>query len=328
MGRATSAGEDLLVAVVVATRDRRARLQDLLEALERQTLDSASYEVVVVDDASTDGTERLLAEAARSDAMSLRVIRRDLRGGPAVAREEGWRSAAAGAIAFTDDDCVPAPDWLERGLDAMRRNGGAIVQGSTEPTPSELAARGPFSRVVRITELDPSFQTCNLFYPRALLERVGGFDTEGFGPAPGGEDSDLAWRAIKAGAVAIFEPTALVHHAVERGDAVARLRYATRWTTPMLAYARHPELRRAHFVKGVFWKGSHYLLIRALCALVVPRRLRWLRPWLAGPYLATMPARLRADGASPLLVPYYVVYDLVEISMVLRAALRYRRFML
>ena len=51
----------------------------------------------------------------------------------------------------------------------------------------------------------------------------------------------------------------------------------------MRVYARHPELRRAHFTHRVFWKHSHYLLFRALLALALPRRLRFLAPWLAAP---------------------------------------------
>ena len=75
------------------------------------------------------------------------------------------------------------------------------------------------------TAFDPAFQTCNIFYPRAILERVGGFDIEAFGRVHGGEDSDLAWRAIKSGAAAVFADGALVHHAVnELGPAGSQTR--------------------------------------------------------------------------------------------------------
>lgn len=318
----------LEIAVVVATHNRPARLEKLLRALEEQTLDASRYEVVIVDDSSTDLTPDVLRAAVGRGDLPLRVLRQGSNTGPAGARQAGWRATAAPLVAFTDDDCVPLQDWLERGLEAARRGEDAIVQGRTEPDPRELSDRTPYSRLVRIDDLDPSFQTCNIFYPRAILERVGGFDTMAFGRAPGGEDSDLAWRAIKAGATVIFEPKACVYHAVERSSPMGRLRYAARWTTPMLAYARHPELRRAHFVKGVFWKGSHYLLARALVALVLPRRLRRLRPWLAGPYFLTLRPRLRREGAGALLAPYLVVRDLIEMWSVLRAAARYRRLMI
>ena len=96
----------------------------------------------------------------------------------------------------------------------------------------------------------------------------------------------------------------------------------------MLAYSRHPDLRRAHFVKGIFWKGSHYHLVRAIVGLAVPRRLRFLRPWLLGPYVLTIRARARAERTSVLLAPYFLLHDLVELVAVLRAAIRYRSLML
>jgi GT2 family glycosyltransferase len=231
-------------------------------------------------------------------------------------------------VAFTDDDCVPAPEWLEAGLKATAASPGAIVQGRTEPAPWELDSAGPFSRTIDVPGPDPAFQTCNVFYPREVLERVDGFDTQGFGRSPGGEDSDLAWRAIESGAATAFAPDALVRHAVEDLGPVGKLRVAARWTTPMLAYARHRELRRAHFALGIFWKGSHYHLVRLLLALVLPRRLRPLRIWLARPYFVAVAERARCDGASPLMAPYYLVHDVVELGAVVRAAFRYRSPML
>ena len=96
----------------------------------------------------------------------------------------------------------------------------------------------------------------------------------------------------------------------------------------MLAYVRHPELRRAHFAKWIFWKGSHYHLVRALAALIVPRPLRFLRPWLLGPYLLTLRARARAEHTSVVLAPYFLLHDLVEVAAVARAAVRFRSLML
>ncbi len=235
--------------------------------------------------------------------------------------------AAGELIAFTDDDCVPDPQWLERGLAAVAANPGAFVQGRTEPDPAELDALGPFSRTIEVTELHPAFNTCNIFYPREILERIDGFDDEAFDRAPGGEDCDLAWRAIAAGARPVFEPAALVHHAVDRVGPIGMLRVAARWTTPMLAYARHPELRR-DFVGGVFWKRTHYWLARMLLGLLLPARLAPIRAWLMYPYLRDIWARGRVYGGGPLLAPWYVLLDVVETIAVARAAVRYRRLML
>jgi hypothetical protein len=230
-------------------------------------------------------------------------------------------------VAFTDDDCVPAPDWLAVGLEAAAANPGGFVQGRTTPDPAELDALGPFSRTIEVTELHPAFNTCNIFYPRELLERIGGFDTEAFGLAPGGEDCDLAWRAIATGAEPSFEPRAVVHHAVDNVGPAGMLRVAARWTTPMLAYARHPELRQ-DFVGGIFWKRTHYWLARTLLGLLLPARLAPFRAWLMYPYLRDIWARGKVYGGGPLLAPWYVLLDVVETVAVARAAVRYRRLML
>lgn len=314
------------ISVVVATHDRAARLRRLLDALRSQSLKPERFEVVVVDDGSSDDTAGVLREVG-GKWPAMKAITRSQAGGPATAREEGWREAAGQVIAFTDDDCVPDAHWLERGLAAISANPGTFVQGRTEPDPSELDETGPFSRTIEVTDLHPAFNTCNIFYPRSMLEGIGGFDAEAFDHSPGGEDCDLAWRAIAAGARPVFDPTALVHHAVDRVGPLGMLRVAGRWTTPMLAYARHAELRR-DFVGGIFWKRTHYWLARAILGLVLPARLAPVRAWLMYPYLRDIWARGRVLGGGPLLAPWYILLDLVETVAVARAAVRYRRLML
>jgi GT2 family glycosyltransferase len=316
------------VSVVVATFNRARRLESLLEGLRRQRYPLDRFEVVIVDDGSSDETAEVLDRERRPGELALRAVTRNESSGPATARDEGWRAAAADLIAFTDDDCVPDRDWLAAGVRACAENPGGIVQGRTEPLPEELGRLGPFSRTISVPRPDATFQTCNVFYPRALLERLGGFDTQGFDRAPGGEDSDLAWRAIEAGTRTTFAESATVYHAVNQLGPVGKLRVAARWTTPMLAYARHAELRRARFVRGIFWKPSHYLLVRALLAALLPRRWRLVRVWLAGPYAVHLAQRGRIEGGGLPLAPYFALHDLVELTAVARAAVRYRTPML
>jgi GT2 family glycosyltransferase len=313
------------ISVVVGTHNRAARLRDLLAGLEAQTLPPERFEVIVVDDASTDETPQVLASASEG-ALVVRAVRRDVNGGWAAAKQDGWRLAQAAIIAFTDDDCVPEPDWLEAGLRAASENPGAIVQGRTDPIAAELdavpPAERPFTRTIHVPEPDPAFQTCNVFYPRDLLERLDGFDVEGFGRSPG-EDADVAWRAIDAGAATAFAADARVAHAVNRLGPAGKLRHAAGWD--MRVYARHPGLRRAHFYRyGIFWKRSHFWLSRALLGLLVPRRLWPIRVFLAYRYGRNVWARAKSDRVGLRLAPWYVAYDLVEMATVIRSAIRYR----
>jgi len=307
------------VSVAVATRNRRDLLVQLLESLKAQTLPRESFEVVVVDDGSTDGTPELLARERDAGELQLQVIRRERAEGPAAARNDAWRAAGAPLVAFTDDDCTATPRWLEAGVAASRAEPGAIVQGRTDPRPDQLDRISPFSRTQIIHGVGPLYETCNIFYPRRLLEELDGFAADTYS-MPAGEDTDLAWRALERGVEARYEPEALVHHAVLPAGPVGMLRSALRWHTAIPVFARHPELRRVHLHRGVFWSDVHEHLLRFLLGLVVARRSRLVALVLCRPYLI----RLVRRRSGPLLAPYILLLDLVELASVLRGAARSR----
>jgi GT2 family glycosyltransferase len=304
------------ISVVVPTYDRPGRLKALLAALQLQTLEPDRFEVVVVDNGSADGTAAVLEEESHP---GLRVVRRDVNRGPTVARNDGWKAARGSIVAFTDDDCEPSPQWLEAILDAFVKRPVAIVQGRTEPNPKELSRRGIFSRTVEVREEGPYFPTCNLALPRALLERLDGFDETYFF---GGEDTDLAWRAMEAGASSVFAERALVHHAVNELGPLGKLRVALRWSHAMQVFARHPRLRR-ELPYGIFWKESHALLVLALLGVALAH---YFRPaiLLALPYARQVRARCISDGVSTAYSPYLLVHDAVETYAAVRGAVRYR----
>jgi GT2 family glycosyltransferase len=253
-------------------------------------------------------------------------LERPVSGGPAAARNEGWRAARASLVAFVDDDCVVDPQWLREGLRCCREHPGAIVQGRVDPIPEESDRETPFTRTLRIHAAGPYYQTCNIFYPRSLLEELGGFD-ETF-TMPGGEDTDLAWRAITNGTPTAFGAAARAYHAVNLIGPLGRLRVAAHWWESLQVYKRYPELRKAVFTKGVFWKPWHYTFLRALIALAVPRRWRWLRLWLTLPYVASIETRCRFEGGTLLHAAFYPIEDIVEIAAAIRASVLYRMLVL
>lgn len=304
------------VSVVITTRDRPERLQRQLAALRAQTLAPERYEVVVVDDASGPETAAVLASAGDG----VRVVRRATPGGPGAGRNSGWRASRGRLVAFTDDDCEVAPDWLAAFLAAAERHPGAVLQGRVLPHPAEAASIGPFSHTVRNEGLTRGFETANMLYPRELLERLGGFD-EVF--TQSGEDTDLAWRALDAGTEARYVPEALAYHAVVALGPAGMLRRAARWHEVPLLYRRHPELRRT-LVLGVFWNERHLEAWCAVVALALPRRLRLLRWLLAAPYLR----RLVARRSGPLLAPYLILHDAIELGTLARGSLRHGRLVL
>jgi GT2 family glycosyltransferase len=308
-----------LVSVVVSTYNRPARLGRLLDGLGVQTLAVGEFEVVVVDNGSGPETGRVLAAERGRERLTLRGARYAVTQGPAGGRNAGWRLARAPLVAFTDDDCVPTPRWLEALLAAAREHPGALLQGPTRPDPTELARDGVLSHTVTIERLGPQFQTCNILYPRAVLEALGGFD-ERFGTEPAGEDTDLAWRAIESGCPAAFAPDAVVHHAVQPLGAAGMLRLAARWSEVARVFARHPEIRSLLY-RGLFWNVWHYLLWRSLLALAAPG---WLRRFLLTRHLRQLAVRAREQGAGAVAIPFLIVYDAVECWSVARGAVRHR----
>ena len=311
------------MSVVVSTYNRPERLERLLASLRSQTLDASSYEVIVVDNGSSPGTATTLDRERTRPGLTLKTVRHNLTRGPAGGRNSGWTLARAPLVAFIDDDCLADPDWLTAGLQASRLSPGAIIQGRTEPDPQEIAHRGLLSHTVAVDALGPQYEACNIFYPRALLESVSGFD-ESFGLLPAGEDTDLAWRVIEQGHPAVFAPQALVLHAIEPVGARGMLRIASRWEAVVRVFASHPGAR-SMLHQGIFWNVWHYLLWRSLLALWMPR---WLRRMIITRHLTELRRRARRAGAGSWGVAFLLLHDLVECYAVARGAIRYRTLVL
>jgi GT2 family glycosyltransferase len=316
------------IAVVIASHDRPVRLRWLLNALEEQTLDPASWEVVVGHDSHGPETAALLATHPLARAGRLRHVALPPGSAPPGAnRNAALALARAGAVVFTDDDCRPPPEWLERALAAARRHPGAVVQGTTRPDPDEATlARAAHRETQSIDPPDPRAQTCNIVYPRALVERLGGFDPT----VLVGEDTDLAVRARAAGAPYVPAPEVVTYHAVNETTLPGRLRRTARWRDLPRLVARHPELRR-EFPLGVFWKPTHMWLAPALCGLALARRRPALAllalPWAAHAlprYGGGRRGRLRAISELPLAA----AVDVAEVAALTYGSVRHRALFL
>lgn len=308
------------VSVVVATKNRDDMLRALLSCLELQTVGPDAFEVLVVDDGSTDGTSAALEESLQRGTLNLRTLRHEQSRGPAAARNHGWRSARGPLIAFTDDDCEPVPEWLERILGAANANPGQIVQGCVLPNPRQAHTAGTFSRSLLVDRPSPHYETANVLYPRVVLEQLDGFD-EQYG-APAGEDTDLGWRSRAHGIEYVFEPTALVHHAVLQRGAMNTLRDALRATDSVRPYRDHPGLRQ-HLEMGLFYDRTHAFLLQAVLAAMLSRKSP-AALLFAVPYAALMVRRSRLEGRSLFAVPFFVLRDAIQVYATLRGAVRHR----
>lgn len=304
----------LALSVVVPSHDRPLRLRWLLNALSEQTF--TDFEVVVVHDSAGPETDALLA----SHPLAPRAIKL-APCGPARKRNAGVEAAKAQTVVFTDDDCRPPADWLDRLHAAAGRSPGAIIQGRVLPDPDEVAVlhHAPWARSQEVEPPSPYGQTANMLYPRDLVLAAGGFDESL--PVAAGEDTDLLMRARALGAAYVGEPEAVMYHAVLDGGLPARLRDAWRWQHLAAIRKRYPDLRR-HLVWGVFWKVEHPLFLLALAGVLARR------PWLALPWIVRRTAgygnspRGRLRAASEL--PGRAALDATEIASAVRGSIRYR----
>ena len=283
---------DPQASVIVPARDAQETLPRTLRALRAQRL-GGDFEVIVVDDGSSDGTAAVANQAG--DGVTL-VSQPPL--GPAAARNFGVSRARGELLAFCDADVVPVDGWLRAGVSAL--GDAELVQGSVLPDPS--AELGPFDRTIWVTHAAGLWETANLFVRRELFVRLGGFE-QWLRPRSGkalAEDVWFGYRALRAGASTSFCAEALAHHAVFERDWREYVR--ERWRLqyfPAMA-ARMPELRRSFLYRRVFLNRRSARFDLGLLGAALALALRSpLALVSGGPYLRTLQAQSLRSSAGP-----------------------------
>jgi GT2 family glycosyltransferase len=271
-GRSYDADVAARISVIVPVRDRRDLLAATLRALDAQTVHD--FEVVVVDDGSTDGADELAATAVVAGRPV--VLGRSGGAGAVAARTLGVSLASAPLLAFTDSDCEPEPQWLEQALAALE-DGAALAHGPTVPARPVR----PLERSV--SERDGGlFPTCNIAVRREVLEAVGGFDVAAArrwrfrptGRAQGlgfGEDTLFGWRVARAHPVR-FVPEMVVRHHVFPPDLRDWLSRSVQAAAFPALVREVPELRRTMVHHGVLFTHRSRVPVYATAAAALTRR--------------------------------------------------------
>src|SRR5437870_1264402 len=195
------------VSVVVCTYNGGRTIRDCLEGLGR--LEYPDYEVIVVDDGSTDRT------AAIAPDYDCRLIRTENRG-LANARNTGLKAATGEIVAYLDDDAYPDPQWLTYLAATFMSTshagvGGPNIAPSGDGPIAECVAQSPGGPAhVLVTDHEAEhIPGCNMAFRKACLEAIGGFDPQ-FRTA--GDDVDVCWRLREPGWSLGFSPAAMVWH--------------------------------------------------------------------------------------------------------------------
>lgn len=290
------------VRVIVPVRNEEGHIARTLEALLANTY--PDFEIVVVDDASTDAT-RWSAEAFEGTGR-VRVLHNAEPLGPARSTNLASRHTDADFLFLTDGDCIPAPDWIEQGTRWLRQPGVCAVEGALyyahpQPTFRHRIPINPFYNLARrgsLTVPGRDYASGNFAVRREAFAAVGGFNAERY--PYGREDTDLGLRLRNLGEIA-FNPDMKATHNEEHWTLRYLLRNARR-------YAADVRILKDHGDFPYRWRKTLHpkFLSELLFPLLIPFR---------------YPMQSLADA---LFIPEFYLYLMALRLVIWRAALQER----
>jgi len=191
----------------------------MLESLRLLSAPDSEWEVVFVDNGSTDGTWQILSDFCAGFDGKARVIH-ETRLGLSAARNTGWKAAQGQIICFTDDDCYPRPDWLVMARRILEDGETAYVGGQVllyDPNDAPITIQTLEETIVfkKDMHIESGYiMGANFSCKKKLLAATGGFDERlGAGTRMrSGEDTDLLVRASLLGFEGRYDPRIVVYH--------------------------------------------------------------------------------------------------------------------
>ena len=196
-------------SIIIPAYNAKKTLSACLESLADQSVAKEDYEVIVVDDGSTDGTAKI---AKKFDVKYIFQTNH----GPAAARNKGADTAAAQIILFTDADCVPDHNWIREMVTPFGDREIVGVKGAYKTRQTKLAARfaqAEFDDRYDLLKKSPSIDMIDTYsaaFKKDIFLNIGGFD-ESF-PLANNEDTDLSYRLSASGHKLVFNQGAVVYH--------------------------------------------------------------------------------------------------------------------
>jgi O-antigen biosynthesis protein len=196
-----------LVSVIVCAHNATATIEECLRSLSRLTY--PNYEIIVVDDGSTDGTGQISKECGA------RLIRIE-RGGLSRARNIGIQAARGSIVAFIDADAYADPDWLTLAIATLQERKASAVGGPNfSPVKDDFVAQcvahapGNPIHVLLDNARAEHIPGCNMLFRKTALEEIGLFDVT---HRAAGDDVDVCWKLLARSKTIAFSPSAVVWH--------------------------------------------------------------------------------------------------------------------
>ena len=274
-----------LISVIVCTYNRAEMLRATLRDVTRQQADERfSFEIVVVDDRSTDHTRSVVAQAASTSSVPVRYVQGEGTG-PTGALNAGLADSQGQWIAFFDDDQLAGPRWLQELYYTAMESGAHLVGGPIRlsfPQP-ETAKLGPVCRALYGEH--PNFKDAqrrnhiplpgggNRLINRTVFNSIGVFDNA---IANGGADTDIVVRARAAGFRFAWAPNAIVRHLIppDRVSSARIKRYC---------------LQAGCSISYIDWKNRGMVTMILLCAARIGRAFLVKLPLLLASHLRGNP---------------------------------------
>lgn len=283
------------LSIVIPTRNRKELVARLLRSLAPQTIGREAFEVIVVDDGSSDGTDAHVATVAAETGLYLRCVRNPHRG-TGAARNHGTQLAETEFIAYMDDDVVCREDCLANALGHFTSGEIGVVEatllvaGTSEPLMKRSAAQG--------------FITNAIFYRKSALDRIGGFDDDFFDQESGlffRDDLDLGFRLLEADYRAVQPADVVAWHPNIYLGLHECFRHAHRYMFDPLLYRKHPRLFRTMLERKIVGPFEFGRPLHRGCQMVV----FGVIAVIAG--VALRLSALAALAAVPALIGYMIV---------------------
>jgi glycosyltransferase involved in cell wall biosynthesis len=274
--RPDSDPEKPFFSIIICTRNRKELLAGAIKTLDDQSIPAGGYEIIVIDDGSTDGTEEMIG--SMKTACTLRYMNRPWKG-RAGARNHGIHEARGDIIVFVDDDILAPHDFLFEHHRFHKIYSQAIVRG---PIINIEQYEFPRERKARLGDFSQAFFcTCNVSVARQELVDVGGFDETFI--EYGYEDNEVGWRLRQKGLKARFNMGAIVYHYKPRkkeADMEGMIRTAQELARSAVAYYRKHPHWKTRLATGIypFYFARQWLfanrLLKDLCLKSWKERVR------------------------------------------------------
>ena len=203
-------------SIIIPTFNRPLPLTHCLQCLERLDYPQDRFEVIVVDDGSESPAEAVVSSF--SNRLDITLITQP-HSGPAIARNKGAAHAKGEFLAFTDDDCAPAPEWLKTLVQRFNGTPDNMIGGRTlnallqnpYSTASDLLIRYLYAYYNANPDQARFFASNNLTLSKVGFHQIGGFDM--VFPRAGAEDREFCERWLRHGFRMAYAPEVLIYHA-------------------------------------------------------------------------------------------------------------------